>query len=695
MKRNAGSSMNRPQQQHFSVCPHDCPDTCSLVVTVEDGRVTKVAGNPDHPYTRGFICGKVRRYPERVYSPLRIMTPLIRTGPKGQGRFRKISWDEAVEEIHERFTAIIDKFGAEAILPFSYGGTMGLINRNAGHAFFHRLGASRLNRTICSSTSEAGWGYTVGRGISNDPEGMVDSDLLLLWGINAVSTNVHILPLIKEARRKGAALIVIDPYRNRTAKLADLHVRLKPGTDTAFALGMMHILVKDDRIDRKYIDRFTLGFDALSRKLEEYPPARVAKITGVPEKILHDLAGRYGAARSPFIRLGVGMSRQSGGGMAVRTIACLPALAGAFAKPGGGITLMTGSYFELDMEAVTGESLLGNKRPREINMISLGLALNQIADPPIRGLFVYHSNPAAVVPDQNRVVRGLMREDLFTVVHEQMHTDTVDYADVVLPATTAMEHADLYKSYGHCYLQWAEPVIPPVGEAKSNHDLFALLAKRFGFHEPFFYRSADQIMHEILAPKSHYREGIDPDLLKQRRFMRLNVDRSGNPFGDGFFTPSGKLEFYSERMLRAGLPALPEYLPPAEVTEDPERRRRYPLILMTPPAHHFLNTTFGVLPSIRALEGRPTLMIHPSEAAPRGIRDGDAVSVTNERGECRLHALVTEDTQPGVIVAESIWRPQDMHNRWGINRLTSDREADMGGGPTFHYSLVQVERIDE
>jgi len=635
----------------------------------------------------------MKHYPEKVYSPLRIRTPLKRVGGKGEGNFRPITWEEAVEEIHERFSEIIRKFGAEAILPFSYGGTLGLINRNAGHPFFYRLGASRLDRTICSTTAEKGWDYTVGRGISNDPEGMVGSDLILLWGINAVSTNVHILPLVKEARSKGATLVVIDPYRNRTARLADIHIRLKPGTDTALALGIMHLLIENNWIDPDYISRHTLGFNRLKDSISEDSPGRVAKITGVPEETILDLARRFGQARAPFIRLGMGMSRQRGGGMAVRTVACLPALVGAFNKPGGGICLMTGSYFELNMEAVSGEALLGQRRPRTINMIALGRALTELDAPPVKGLFIYHSNPAVVVPEQDRVIRGLRREDLFTVVHEQFHTDTVDYADLVLPATTALEHKDLYKSYGQCYLQLAEQVIPPVGEAKSNHELFTLLAERFGFDDPFFKRETDRIIEELLQPESPYRKGIDLKILKEKQFARLHVGRFGNPFANGFFTPSGKLEFYSEEMAKDGLPPLPCYTPPDEEIEENPDKIPYPLILMTPPAHNFLNTSFGMVPAIRDKEGPPTLMIHPEDAKQRGIEDGRKVLLFNERGRCKLTASVTGDTQPGVVVAESIWWKKYMEDGAGINCLTSAEEADMGGGPALHYSRVEVEKI--
>ncbi len=675
------------KQQHLSVCPLDCPDTCGLIVHVEGGRVVSLSGNPDHPYTRGYICGKMRRYPEKAYSPQRVMTPLRRSGPKGAGIFKPVSWDEALDEIHDRFQAIIEQYGAEAILPYSYSGTMGLIHRNAGHPFFHRLGATLLNRTICSSTAEAGWDYSVGRGISSDPEGMVHSDLILLWGINAASTNLHILPFVKAAQSKGAPLYVIDPYRNRTAKQADRHFMLKPGTDTALALGIMHLLIKEGWIDQDYIDRMTLGFDALRKHVENYSPQRAAEITGLAESEIRELAKSYGTAKAPFIRLGMGMSRQQGGGMAIRSVPCLPALTGAFTKPGGGLTLMTGSYFDLDMEAVQGESLLDGRRPRTVNMIHLGRLLTELEDPPIRGLFIYHSNPAATAPRQGKVLEGLRREDLFTVVHEQVHTDTVDYADLVLPATTFLEHADIYKSYGHCYLQYADAAIPPVGESKSNRELFRLLAERFGFKDPFFSRTTDEIIEGLLAPPSLFRSGIDLPRLKEKGFARLNVRREGNPFEEGFFTPSGRFEFYSERMAKAGLPPLPDYRP-----SEAAGGKQFPLTLMTPPAHHFLNSTFSGIASIQALEKTPTLWIHPNDAGERGITEGEPVRVFNEKGECRLAARVTEETRKGVVVAESVWWPKSMPGNIGINILVSDEEADMGGGPAFHYSRVEVAR---
>ncbi len=676
-------------EKHLSVCPLDCPDTCSLVVDIEEGRVISLKGNPDHPYTGGFICGKMRHYPEKIYSPHRIRIPLRRTGPKGAGKFEPVSWDSALDEIHGRFQAIIDKHGAEAILPYSYSGTMGLIQRNAGHPFFHKLGASRLDRTICSSTAETGWEYSVGRGVSHDPEGMTASDLILLWGINAASTNLHILPFLQKARKKGASLIVIDPYRNRTARQADRHLMLKPGTDTALALGIMHLLIEKEWIDKFYIEEMTFGFESLREKVRDYPPRRTSEITGLDAKDILDLAKQYGTAKAPFIRLGMGMSRQRGGGMAIRSVACLPALTGAFTKPGGGITLMTGSYFELDMEAVQGTALLDGKTPRTLNMIHLGRILTEQNDPPVKGLFIYHSNPAATAPQQGKVIEGLRREDLFTVVHEQVATDTVDYADIVLPATTFLEHTDLYKSYGHCYLQYAAPAISPVGEAKSNREVFRLLAERFGFRDPFFSRSTDEIIEALLAPPSAFRAGIDLPLLKRKGFARLNVERAGNPFDTGFFTPTGKFEFYSESMKQAGLPPLPDYRPPTSSTV-PGTAGRCPLVLMTPPAHHFLNSTFSNLESIQTLERGPSLWIHPEDAEDRGITDGDSLGVFNESGECFLAARVTRETRKGVVVAESVWWPKSMPGGNGINTLISDEETDMGGGPAFHYNPVEV-----
>ena len=470
---------------HKTVCPHDCPDTCSISATVEEGRVTACDGDPDHPFTQGFLCHKVHRYPERIYSPDRILHPLRRVGKKGEGRFVRITWDEALDEVAGRLTAIATTWGSEAILPYSYGGNMGLVARKAGHAFFHRLGATRLLRTICDTAAEEAWLATYGAGIGSDFEGAVRSDLVILWGINAVHTNIHGMRFVAEARRQGARLVVIDPYRTRTARLADTHLMPRPGTDAALALAIANVLIRDDLLDRDFIARGTVGFDAYRDEASRFPPERAAEITGVPAEAIRELARSYGRARAPFLRVGNGLQRHTNGGQAVRAIVCLPALVGAFDRPGGGALWETFDAFPMNWTAFEGESLQPHPT-RAVNMVQLGHALTALAAPPVQALFVYQSNPAAVCPEQAQVVAGLAREDLFTVVHEQMHTDTVDYADLVLPATTSFESLDLYRSYGHYYLQLARPVIPPQGEARSNWDLFRALAARMGFAEPIF-----------------------------------------------------------------------------------------------------------------------------------------------------------------------------------------------------------------
>ncbi len=461
-----------------TVCPHDCPDTCSILATVADGRVTNCDGDPDHPFTRGGLCHKVHRYAERIYSPLRILQPLRRAGEKGEGKFIRISWDEALAEVADRLKAIAIEFGGEAILPFSYGGTLGLVQRKAGHAFFHRLGATRLKRNICDTAAEEAWLATYGACIGTDMEGIEPSDLVILWGINAVHTNLHGMHFVNRARRNGARLVVIDPYRNRTAKLADLHLMPRPGTDAALALGIACVLIQEELIDRTYIQAQTFGFDEYKREALNYPPTRAAEISGVAAEAILDLARAYGSARAPFIRVGNGLQRHTNGGQAIRAIACLPGLTGAFAHPGGGALWESFGAFPVNFAAIEAEHLQPHAT-REVNMVQLGDALLALDKPPIKALFVYQANPAANIPDQSKVVAGLGRSDLFTVVHEQIHTDTVDFPDIVLPATTSFEHMDLYRSYGHYHLQLAHPVIPPQGEAQPNLQLMTPPSKDF------------------------------------------------------------------------------------------------------------------------------------------------------------------------------------------------------------------------
>ncbi len=670
-----------------TVCPHDCPDTCSILATVEDGQVTRCDGDPAHPFTQGGLCHKVHRYAERIYSPLRVLHPMRRVGAKGEGRFARISWDEALHEVADRLKAITDEYGGEAVLPFSYGGTLGLVMRKAGHAFFHRLGASRLKRNICDTAAEEAWLATFGRNVGTDMEGIEHSDLVILWGINAVHTNIHGLHFVKRARHQGARLIVIDPYRNRTARLADVHLMPRPGTDAALALGIAHILIREDLIDRDYIGQCTSGFEAYEAEASRYPPERAAEITGILPRAIQELAQAYGRARAPFIRVGNGLQRHTNGGQAIRAIACLPGLVGAFAKPGGGALWETFGAFPVNFAAIEGEDLQPHPT-REINMVQLGNALVAPDRPPVKALFVYQANPAANMPDQSQVLAGLRRQDLFTVVHEQVHTDTVDFADILLPATTSFEHLDLYRSYGHYHLQLAHPVIPPLGEAWHNLQLFQALAERLGFTDPIFRKTTEELIRDLLAVPDPPLAGITFERLASGEPIRVNFPRVGDPFAAGFGTPSGKLEFASQRLAARGLPVVPTYIPAVEGHEH--RTPEFPLQLMTPPSRDFLNTSFGAVERMRRSEGRPTLKIHPADAAPRAVHHDSPVRVYNGRGDCLLYAEVTEDVPPGVLVAESIWWSRHHPGGRGINQLTSQQLTDLGECSTLHENLVNV-----
>ncbi|HSB43044.1 MAG TPA: molybdopterin oxidoreductase family protein [Methylomirabilota bacterium] len=677
-----------------SVCPHDCPSQCALQVTVDGGRITDVVGDPRHPFTRGVVCGKVHDYTERVYAPSRVLRPLRRIGPKGGGRFEPIGWDEAVDEIAHRWQRIIAQWGAEAILPYSYGGTLGLVQNRAGHPLFYALGASRLDRTICVSTAYAGWQATLGTVSGNDSEQMADAELIVLWGINASHTHINAMTLVKHARQRGAFVVCVDPYRTPTARLADWHLMPRPGTDGALALGMMHVLIGEGRVDHDYIQRATLGFTALAGHVKQYDPDRVGTITGLAAEDIVAFARRYGATRAAFIRVGIGLSRHDNGGMTCRTIACLPAVTGAYAHPAGGALLASSSAFGLSNAAIERPDLMPRAAPRVINMIRLGRALTDPdLAPPVKALYVYNANPASIAPNQELVLRGLAREDLFTVVHEQHLTDTTDYADLVLPATTSMEHTDCYKSYGHFYVQLARPVIAPEGEARSNWAVTRLLARAMGLRDPHFGKSEDDLIREALASGDPSIAGITLERLETERSVRLRIGRPYLPFADGAPTPSGKVEFVSESMARAGLPALPTYTPLVEGPEHAELTRRYPLQCIVPPNRFFLNSSFSQSELLRRRQRGPAVLLNPADAAPRGIRTGDPVLVRNARGEARFTAELTEDTRAGVAVVEGIWWSKHQPGGRGVNALTDDRTADMGGGPALHSNLVQVERL--
>jgi anaerobic selenocysteine-containing dehydrogenase len=661
---------------------------------VEAGRITDVTGDPRHPFTRGVICGKVHDYAERVYGATRVLTPLRRVGPKGEGRFERIGWDEAVDEIAHRWRRVIAQWGAEAILPFSYGGTLGLVQNRAGHPLFYALGASRLDRTICVSTAYTGWQATLGTVTGNDSEQMVDSELIVLWGINASHTHINAMTLVKRARRRGAFVVCVDPYRTPTARQADWHLMPRPGTDGALALGVMHVLIGEGRVDQDYIQRATLGFTALAHHVKQYDPERVAAITGLAAEDIVAFARRYGDTRAAFIRVGIGLSRHDNGGMTCRTIACLPALTGAYAHPAGGALLASSSAFGLSNAVIERPDLIPAPAPRVINMIQLGRALTDPdLAPPVKALYVYNANPASVVPNQELVLRGLAREDLFTVVHEQHLTDTTDYADLVLPATTSMEHTDCYKSYGHFYVQLARPVITPEGEARSNWAVTRLLARAMGLRDPHFGKTEDDLIREALDSGDPSVEGITLERLEAEHSMRLRLGRPYLPFAQGAPTPSGKVEFVSESLAREGLPALPTYTPLVEGPEHVELARRYPLQCIVPPNRFFLNSSFSQSELLRRRQRGAAVLLHPADGAARGIRSGDAVVVRSARGEARFTAELTADTREGVAVVEGIWWSKHQPGGRGVNALTDDRTADMGGGPALHSNLVQVERL--
>lgn len=679
------------------VCPHDCPDTCSFEVTVRDGVAVKIKGDAHHPVTRGFLCVKVNDYLSRTYNETRVLTPRRRVGPKGAGEFVEISWDEALDEIATRFKVIIAAHGAEAILPYSYSGTLGrLHNQSMDYRFFNRLGASELDRTICSEAGTEAIRTTLGDRLGTDPESFVHSNLVIVWGSNPVSTNPHLMPFIKQARQRGATFVVIDPRRTRTAVQADWHLQPAPGTDAALALGIMHVLIAEGLTDETYLAAHTFGWPQLRERAMEYPPARVAAITGLAEGEITRLARMYGGTKRAVIRVNYGIQRHTNGGMMMRTIACLPALTGSYGTLGGGLTLSTSGGAKIDTVALERPDLRATPA-RHINMIELGKALTSNLDPPINALFVYNANPASSNPDQSAVKAGLMRDDLFLVVHDPFFSDTAMYADILLPATTQLEHMDLHTAYGTYYVNLNQPAIAPLGQSVRNTEVFRLLAARMGFTESAFRDTDEDLVDQALSSGHSRMQGITRERLMRDGFARVNLAPEGEPFipyADGnFATPSGKIEFFSAELETLGLDPLPNHTPLVEsAAADPDLAAKYPLALLTPSTHHFLNTTFGNVPSLERREGHPFIEVNATDAATRGIADGDLVRVFNDRGETTLTAHVGETTKPGVAVAPATWWDHHHKRRSGINALTSQRTADMGGGATFYTNLVQVER---
>ncbi len=685
-----------------AACPHDCPDSCALLVTVEDGRAVKVAGDPDHPGTLGVLCTKVSRYTERTYHPDRLLSPMKRVGPKGSGQFAPIGWDEALDIVAERLGAIAAR-DPQAIVPYSYAGTMGLVQGESMAArFFHKLGASLLDRTICASAGATALRYTYGASVGMDIEHVEDAKLIVIWGGNPIASNLHFWTRVQQAKRRGATLVAIDPYRSLTAEKCHRHIAPMPGTDGALALAIMHVLIRDDLLDHDYIARHTVGFDALRERAAQYSPARAAQICGVDADEIEWLAGLYGKLavreRQPVaIRLNYGMQRAHGGGQAVRAVACLPSLVGAWRHAAGGLQLSTSGFFPIDNAALQRPDLLPSwpKLPRTINMSTIGDALLgeglPAGTPPVEAVVVYNSNPVAVAPHSGKVAAGFAREDLFTVVLEHFRTDTADYADIILPATTQLEHVDVHKAYGHTYFLANNQAIAPLGEALPNTEIFRRLARRMGFTEPCFADSDEDIAAQAIVRGDPRAAGIDWQTLKESGWQKLKLPAA--PFAEGGFpSPTGKCQFYAAEMVKDGLDPLPGYVPPYEAPASaPELAARYPLAMISPPARNFLNSTFVNVDSLRATEGEPHLDIHPDDAAARGIVDGMMVRAFNDRGSMQARARVTDRARRGLVVGLSIWWKKLAPDGKNANELTSQRLTDMGRAPVFYDCLVQVE----
>ena len=668
-----------------TVCAHDCPDQCSLLATVEDGRVIRVQGDPDHAMTAGFTCTKVSREHELVHSPERLQTPLRRIGTKGAGEFTPVSWDEALHEIETRWKAIMREDGPLAILGYAYSAHQGLFNRGLVLGFFHALGASRLKAgTVCDTCADVAWDSVAGSVGGSDPESVVDADLVIAWGADLFTTNVHIWPLVEEARRRGARVIAIEPRRSRTAERADEPVRINVGTDAALALGMMRVLVRDRLVDRDYVARATAGFERLEREvLPRFDPPRVAAITGVPASDVERLAIAYGRARAPFIRLGEGMSRSAQGGAAVRAVALLPGVVGAYAKRGGGALLMTAAAFGLDLATIRRPS--GPARTREVNHSRLGEALLTATDPPIRALYVAANNPAVTCPDARAVRQGLSREDLFTVVPDPFMSDTARYADLVLPGATYLESEDLHRSYGTYYIQRAAEVVPPQGEGRPNRWVAQELARRFGIGDAVFSMSVDELIETVFRGASGPVTAISPATLRDHRPVKLTLSDGGPRWA----TPSGRLEFYSEHLASQGLPAMPDWAP------DPIEERdaaRWPLRLLTAPGYYQSHTAFSGVGTLRRRAGTPECVLHPDDAAKRDLRDGAEVALFNDLGEVRLRLRVSDEVGPGVVLVPG-QRPARESGGTTINMLCSTRSADLGEGATYQSTFLDIRAV--
>ena len=661
-----------------SVCALDCPDACALHITVDGDRVVDLNGDPAHPITRGFACVKTARYPERQEQSDRLLVPLRRVGPKGAGRFEPVSWDDAIDEIAARLKSIIDQHGAQSVLPYHYGGTMGVIQGDAPKAFFRAIGALELDQTICATTGGAAWEANYGPNkLSTDPEDLVHARYIVLWGINALRSNSHLAPILKEARKQGAKILHIDPYRNETSRFADEHWQIRVGTDAALALAIGGEILRQGLHDEAYLQAYAHGLEEYQRACFEWPLERAAEYCDVPLDCLRSMVHDYATAEVSFIKVGYGMTRNEGGGNALRAITLLPALLGAWCQRGGGAAMSTSGAFQLQRDGVTGVHL-ASSTARKVNMNCLASELERQEDP-IRAMFVFNSNPAAVAPDSSRIRKGLARDDLFTVVLEHFQTDTADYADYLLPATTFLEHADVYTSYGHYYLQYADPVVKPRGEAKSNRWFFEQLSKKFGLTDPCLYWNTKQLLDELLDSPNPWLRGIDSARLTRERSVKLQLPSPFLPYAAGSNYPDGKIRFSP---------------PPSQLTFEEQPDDEYPLRLISPPGAVVVNTTMGNVASIiKQAGGEPHVILHPSDAARFGISHQSRIRITSKTGSIVRKALVSEDSRPGVLIAVGQWWPKLAPDRKSLNDITSERLTDLGGGSTFGNPVVRVEAL--
>ena len=681
-------------------CPHDCPDTCAMRVTVnEEGRAIKIEGDPQHPTTDGVLCTKVARYLERTYHPERLLYPLKRIGRKGEGKFERISWDEALNTIAERLKPIAARH-PEAIMPYSYGGTMGMVQKEGMAArFFNKLGASRLDRTICASAGAAAMRATYGAGVGMDVEQLDQAKLILIWGSNPITTGVHIWRKVQDAQRKGAIVIAIDPHRSLTAQKCQQHIAILPGTDAALAFGLIHIFVREQWLDHDYIERYTLGFQELAERAAQYPPEQVAAICGITAAEIEALAALIAKTaledKQPVaFRLGYGAQRVRGGANAIRAVGCLPSLIGAWRHAAGGLLLSSSGFYPMNPAGLERPDLYPNGTPRLLNMSTLGAHLLHAGDasfgPKVEAVIVYNSNPVAIAPESAKVEQGFAREDLFTVVLEHFQTDTVDYADIVLPATTQLEHSDIHKSYGHRYILLSQQAIQPLGECKANSEIFRLLAAQMGFTDSCFQDDDLTLAKAAFNWQHPQAANIQWETLQQQGWQKLNVADAA--FAEGNFpTPSGRCEFSSTELAEQGLDPLPDYLPPYEsAASNPELAARYPLQLISPPARHFLNSSFVNVESLRKQLPEPTVEVHPADAAARGLQEGQLLKVFNGRGEFQVKAVITDRVKQGVVLAYSIWWKKMSSDGKNCNEVASQALTDLGAAATFYDCLVEV-----